>query len=83
MAIMLVLGDSTLGYVTDQLCVVLLVIYFILMLLSKQIQMCVYVQSKEEKHFIHNHLAFTVKFHRDPVTELARIVGFEVKTYRL
>ncbi|XP_062078429.1 transmembrane 9 superfamily member 9-like [Humulus lupulus] len=40
-----------------------------------------YAGSKEEKHFIHNHLAFTVKYHRDPVTELARIVGFEVKPY--
>ncbi|KAG6625627.1 hypothetical protein CIPAW_16G110900 [Carya illinoinensis] len=40
-----------------------------------------YVGSKEEKHFIHNHLAFTVKFHKDPVTELSRIVGFEVKPF--
>ncbi|EXC11823.1 Transmembrane 9 superfamily member 4 [Morus notabilis] len=36
-----------------------------------------YAGSKEEKHFIHNHLAFKVKYHKDPVTELARIVGFE------
>jgi transmembrane 9 superfamily protein 2/4 len=42
-----------------------------------------YLQSKEEKHFIHNHLTFTVKFHKDPVTELSRIVGFEVKPFRL
>lgn len=40
-------------------------------------------QSKEEKYFIHNHLAFTVKYHRDAETDLARIVGFEVKPFRL
>ncbi|KAG4112884.1 hypothetical protein ERO13_D13G189940v2 [Gossypium hirsutum] len=31
--------------------------------------------------FINNHLAFTVKFHKDPLTETARIVGFEVKPF--
>ncbi|KAL6215987.1 hypothetical protein ACLB2K_015413 [Fragaria x ananassa] len=40
-----------------------------------------YAGSKEEKYFIHNHLAFTVKFHRDMQTETARIVGFEVKPF--
>lgn len=40
-----------------------------------------YSGSKEEKYFIHNHLAFTVKFHRDVLTESARIVGFEVKPF--
>ncbi|CAL5204954.1 unnamed protein product [Lathyrus oleraceus] len=40
-----------------------------------------YSGSKEEKYFIHNHLAFTVKFHRDVQTESARIVGFEVKPF--
>ncbi|MBA0668792.1 hypothetical protein Goklo_001674 [Gossypium klotzschianum] len=40
-----------------------------------------YAGSKEEKHFINNHLAFTVKFHKDPLTETARIVGFEVKPF--
>lgn len=39
-------------------------------------------QSKEEKHFIHNHLAFTVKYHKDPQAETTRIVGFEVKPFR-
>lgn len=39
-------------------------------------------QSKEEKHFIHNHLTFTVKFHKDVQTYAARIVGFEVKPFR-
>ncbi|AES59111.1 putative nonaspanin (TM9SF), major facilitator superfamily domain-containing protein [Medicago truncatula] len=40
-----------------------------------------YSGSKEEKFFIHNHLAFTVKYHRDSLTEAARIVGFEVKPF--
>ncbi|XP_030466220.1 transmembrane 9 superfamily member 8-like [Syzygium oleosum] len=40
-----------------------------------------YSGSKEEKYFIHNHLAFTVKYHRDAETDLARIVGFEVKPF--
>ncbi|KAG4953760.1 hypothetical protein JHK87_039354 [Glycine soja] len=40
-----------------------------------------YSGSKEEKYFIHNHLAFTVKYHRDTLTESARIVGFEVKAF--
>ncbi|OAY27492.1 transmembrane 9 superfamily member 8 [Manihot esculenta] len=38
-----------------------------------------YSGSNEQKYFIHNHLAFTVKFHRDLQTDSARIVGFEVK----
>lgn len=40
-------------------------------------------QNKDEKHFVHNHLTFVVKYHRDPVTETSRIVGFEVKPFRL
>ncbi|XP_022134964.1 transmembrane 9 superfamily member 8-like [Momordica charantia] len=40
-----------------------------------------YAGSKEEKHFIYNHLTFTVKIHKDQVTELSRIVGFEVKPF--
>ncbi|XP_028807134.1 transmembrane 9 superfamily member 8 [Neltuma alba] len=40
-----------------------------------------YTGSKEEKYFIHNHLAFTVKYHKDSQTESARIVGFEVKPF--
>ncbi|XP_057969807.1 transmembrane 9 superfamily member 8-like [Malania oleifera] len=40
-----------------------------------------YAGSKDEKHFIHNHLAFTVKFHKDLQTDSARIVGFEVKPF--
>ncbi|KAK7826134.1 transmembrane 9 superfamily member 7 [Quercus suber] len=42
-----------------------------------------YAGSKEEKHFIHNHLTFTVKIHKDPVTELSRIVGFEVRPFSI
>lgn len=41
-----------------------------------------HMQSKEEKHFIYNHLSFTVKYHTDTVTEAARIVGFEIKPFR-
>ncbi|OAY73699.1 Transmembrane 9 superfamily member 10 [Ananas comosus] len=40
-----------------------------------------YSGSKEEKYFIHNHLSFLVKYHKDTQTELARIVGFEVKPF--
>lgn len=40
------------------------------------------MQSKEEKHFIHNHFTFLVKYHKDANTDLARIVAFEVKPYR-
>ncbi|GMI95118.1 endomembrane protein 1 [Hibiscus trionum] len=42
-----------------------------------------YAGSKEEKYFIHNHLAFTVKYHKDLQTGFARIVGFEVKPYSI
>ncbi|XP_073064481.1 transmembrane 9 superfamily member 7 [Primulina eburnea] len=37
-----------------------------------------YAGSKEGKYFIHNHLSFRVMYHKDPETESARIVGFEV-----
>ncbi|KAK3007314.1 hypothetical protein RJ639_016248 [Escallonia herrerae] len=40
-----------------------------------------YAGSKDEKYFVHNHLTFTVKFHKDMQTDSARIVGFEVKPY--
>ncbi|KAF2302699.1 hypothetical protein GH714_001231 [Hevea brasiliensis] len=35
-------------------------------------------KSREDKYFINNHLSFKVKYHVDPVTDSARIVGFEV-----
>ncbi|WJZ94371.1 hypothetical protein VitviT2T_013240 [Vitis vinifera] len=37
-----------------------------------------YAGSKEEKYFINNHLSFKVMYHKDPETDSARIVGFEV-----
>ncbi|XP_010912180.2 transmembrane 9 superfamily member 8 [Elaeis guineensis] len=40
-----------------------------------------YTGSKDEKYFIHNHLSFVVKYHRDVQADLARIVGFEVKPF--
>ncbi|KAL5980286.1 Transmembrane 9 superfamily member 8 [Asimina triloba] len=40
-----------------------------------------YSGSKEEKYFIHNHLSFVVKYHRDVQTDSARIVGFEVTPF--
>jgi transmembrane 9 superfamily member 2/4 len=41
-----------------------------------------FFQSKEEKYFIHNHLSFLVKYHKDDDSELSRIVGFEVTPNR-
>ncbi|CAL5054048.1 unnamed protein product [Urochloa decumbens] len=38
---------------------------------------------KEEKHFIHNHFTFLVKYHKDANTDIARIVAFEVKPYSI
>ncbi|KAL2236111.1 transmembrane 9 superfamily member 8 [Sesamum indicum] len=40
-----------------------------------------YAGSKEKKYFLHNHLSFTVKFHKDQQTDSSRIVGFEVTPY--
>ncbi|KAF0905761.1 hypothetical protein E2562_008818 [Oryza meyeriana var. granulata] len=42
-----------------------------------------YTGSKEEKYFIHNHLSFLVKYHKDDDSELSRIVGFEVNPYSI
>jgi transmembrane 9 superfamily member 2/4 len=39
-------------------------------------------QGKDEKYFIHNHLSFIVKYHRDEQRDVSRIVAFEVKPYR-
>ena len=33
---------------------------------------------EDGKYVLNNHLRFTILYHRDPETELARIVGFEV-----
>uniref|UniRef100_A0A7S0WU25 Transmembrane 9 superfamily member n=1 Tax=Pyramimonas obovata TaxID=1411642 RepID=A0A7S0WU25_9CHLO len=35
----------------------------------------------EQKHFLHNHLRFTILYHKDIETDLARIVGFEVEPF--
>lgn len=40
-----------------------------------------YSGSKDERYFIHNHLSFLVKYHKDEQMDLARIVGFEVKPF--
>ena len=32
----------------------------------------------EVKFFLHNHLRFTILYHKDQQTDLSRIVGFEV-----
>lgn len=35
----------------------------------------------EVKFFLHNHLRFTILYHKDAQTDLARIVGFEVEPF--
>mmetsp|Transcript_25046 Transcript_25046/g.59618 ORF Transcript_25046/g.59618 Transcript_25046/m.59618 type:complete len:264 (-) Transcript_25046:1426-2217(-) len=35
----------------------------------------------EEKYFLHNHLRFTILYHKDLDTDLSRIVGFEVEPF--
>uniref|UniRef100_A0A7C8ZPH8 Transmembrane 9 superfamily member n=1 Tax=Opuntia streptacantha TaxID=393608 RepID=A0A7C8ZPH8_OPUST len=42
-----------------------------------------YTGTKEEKYFIHNHLIFKVMYHKDPETDVARIVGFEVTPHSI
>ncbi|XP_031480719.1 transmembrane 9 superfamily member 8-like [Nymphaea colorata] len=37
--------------------------------------------STEQKYYIHNHLHFTVKYHKGDSVDTARIVGFEVRPY--
>ncbi len=36
---------------------------------------------QEVKFFLHNHLRFTILYHKDAQTDLARIVGFEVEPF--
>jgi hypothetical protein len=51
--------------------------------LSVLINSCThFFQTKDEKYFIHNHLSFTVKYHKDDNLEHSRIVGFEVNPHR-
>ena len=35
-----------------------------------------------ENYYINNHLRFSVLFHKDAITNLARVVGFEVEPFR-
>lgn len=35
----------------------------------------------EVKYFLHNHLRFTILYHKDALTDLSRIVGFEVEPF--
>ncbi|GAB4853793.1 Transmembrane 9 super member 7 [Ancistrocladus abbreviatus] len=42
-----------------------------------------YTGTNEEKYFIHNHLSFKVMYHKDPETDSARIVGFEVTPHSI
>jgi len=35
----------------------------------------------EEKFFLHNHIRFTILYHKDIETDLSRIVGFEVEPF--
>ncbi|KAJ0579276.1 putative nonaspanin (TM9SF) [Helianthus annuus] len=42
----------------------------------------IYAGSNDEKYFINNHLSFRVIYHKNPDTDSARIVGFEVTPHR-
>ncbi|KAM7252562.1 hypothetical protein ACFE04_008071 [Oxalis oulophora] len=42
-----------------------------------------YAGTQDDKYFIHNHLAFTVKYHKDEQSDAARIVGFEVEPFSI
>ncbi len=42
----------------------------------------VFVHTQENgKLYLHNHLRFTILYHRDAETDLSRIVGFEVEPF--
>ena len=38
-------------------------------------------EDDDDKVYIHNHLRFTILYHRDIETDLSRIVGFEVEPF--
>ncbi|KAH7674970.1 transmembrane 9 superfamily member 2/4 protein [Dioscorea alata] len=40
-----------------------------------------HAEGKDEKYYIHNHLSFLVRYHKDEQMDVARIVGFEVKPF--
>lgn len=42
-----------------------------------------YSGTNDEKYFIHNHLIFKVMYHKDPESDSARIVGFEVTPHSI
>eukprot|EP00983_Pelagomonas_calceolata_P083324 1156138-Pelagomonas_calceolata.AAC.14 len=42
---------------------------------------CALQGQPEVKFFLHNHLRFTILYHKDEITDLARIVGFEVEPF--
>lgn len=51
-------------------------------LLSPSVTHIVPSQGQSEvKYFLHNHLRFTILYHKDLQTDLARIVGFEVEPF--
>lgn len=58
-------------------------------ILSASYEICInemhfmFLQNKDVKYYIHNHLSFLVRYHKDTQLDLARIVGFEVKPFRL
>lgn len=42
---------------------------------------CPRMVQEDGRLLIHNHLRFTILYHRDPETDLSRIVGFEVEAF--
>ena len=40
-----------------------------------------FCMQEDGKIFLHNHLRFTILYHRDAETDLSRIVGFEVEPF--
>lgn len=80
MAFVLGLREIMLGLVPVGLFLTCLILW-LRNLLETFVQF-LHMQSKEEKYFIHNHLSFKVMYHKDPETDSARIVGFEVSPNR-
>lgn len=80
MAFVLGLREIMLGLVPVGLFLTCLILW--LRNLPETFVQFLHMQSKEEKYFIHNHLSFKVMYHKDPETDSARIVGFEVSPNR-
>ncbi|PSS01976.1 Transmembrane 9 superfamily member 7 like [Actinidia chinensis var. chinensis] len=51
---------------------------FVLVLKENLLVQAFCYMSNNERYFIHNHPSFKVMYHKDPETNFARIVGFEV-----